>query len=404
MKNRMIRDLRIKIVLAIMLAVGIMLGLIFGGLYHFTAAAMEESGYEMLSAIAARPYTQQRFDVRSEDIRLPYFVVEYDKLTGMGTTYGTYYDLSDTEAINVALQMAQSSDEDRGLISRYDLRYVKLDMPTRYVIAFADVSSQLEAMARIRTLSLLTGGIAMLAFFGAAVIFSRIAVRPVARAWEEQKQFIGDASHELKTPLTVITTNAELLQSKEHTWEEKERYAGNILTVSGQMRILVEDLLNLARADSGIEKDSFERVDMSSLVQDALLPFEPVFFEAGLELREEIEEGITVKGVPMKLQQIVSVLLDNALKYSKDSEVAVSLKKSGKGCLFTVTNGSEPLTKKELRDIFSRFYRTDESRSAKGSFGLGLPIAKMLAESHGGKMWAEYASGKISFFVKLPAA
>lgn len=116
------------------------------------------------------------------------------------------------------------------------------------------------------------------------------------RAWTQQKQFVSDASHELKTPLTVILTNAEMLRDPSYSEPERQRFAKSILTMSHQMRGLVESLLELARVDNGAVKKVFEALDWSSLVQDAVLPFEALFFEKGLTLQTDIEPGITVRG------------------------------------------------------------------------------------------------------------
>ena len=138
------------------------------------------------------------------------------------------------------------------------------------------------------------GGVSLLAFLFISVFLARWAVRPVEKAWDQQRQFVADASHELKTPLTVILTNAELLQTP--GYGGADRAAESILTVARQMRGLVESLLELARVDNGAVKTALARLDLSRLVSDALLPFEPLYFERGLELESKIAEDIPVNG------------------------------------------------------------------------------------------------------------
>ncbi|MBQ8935696.1 MAG: sensor histidine kinase, partial [Oscillospiraceae bacterium] len=157
------------------------------------------------------------------------------------------------------------------------------------------------------------------------------------------------------------------------------------------------------RVDNGTAKMAFRNLDLSALVSDALLPFEPVFFEKGLMLGSEIAEGISVSGSESHLKQIVDILLDNAQKYaSEGAHVTVTLKRQDKShCMLTVANEGEPIAPADLKKIFQRFYRVDKARSMNHSYGLGLSIAQSIAEQHGGKIWAESENGVNSFFVRL---
>ena len=182
------------------------------------------------------------------------------------------------------------------------------------------------------------------------------------------------------------------------------QFSSNILTMSRQMRALVEQMLELARADSGQGKTDLRPVDLSTLVADALLPFEPVFFEQGLELSSQIDDGITVHGDPGRLKEVLDILLDNARKYTEPSgTVSVYLERWGHyRCRLTVSNPGTPLSEAEQKDIFKRFYRADPARSRNGSFGLGLAIAKCSTAEHHGRIWAESIGGYNHFFVELP--
>ena len=235
-----------------------------------------------------------------------------------------------------------------------------------------------------------------------SVLLSRWAVRPVARAWEQQRQFVADASHELKTPLTVILTNAELLREGTAGAEER-RFTDNILTMARPMRALVESLLELARGDACPAAGAMEPVDLSRLVQEAVLPFEPVFFEAGLTLSAEIREGLRVRGVEGQLRQVAEILLDNARKYTPSGgRVTLELTRSGRHCLLSVAGPGTPLTRQQRQDVFKRFYRADPARSREGSWGLGLSIARETVARHGGRIWADSGPEGNRFTVRLP--
>ena len=222
---------------------------------------------------------------------------------------------------------------------------------------------------------------------------------------ERQKLFVGAVTHELKTPLTVILTNAELLQEPEYDEQARSRFVDSIMTMSHQMRGLVESLLELARVDNGGQNMVFSRLNFSELVSDALLPFEPVYFEKGLTLESNVEENLFVRGSQQHLKQVADILLDNAAKYaSADSTVRVILRRQGSHCLLSVASAGDAISKEDLKNIFKRFYRMDKARSMNHSYGLGLSIADSIVSKHGGKIWAESADGVNAFFVQLPTA
>ena len=173
--------------------------------------------------------------------------------------------------------------------------------------------------------------------------------------------------------------------------------------MSRQMRQLIEEMLDLARTDNGQGTLVFSPVDLSRLVNDAVLPFEPVFFERGLTLTADIQEHITVSGSQQHLRQITDILLDNAQKYSSSAgEVTVQLTRQGGRCRLSVSNPGDVLSKAERKDIFKRFYRTDEAHSQRGSYGLGLSIAANIAAMHRGKIWVESSNGRNIFHLELP--
>ena len=215
---------------------------------------------------------------------------------------------------------------------------------------------------------------------------------------------MADASHELKTPLTVILSNVQLLEEAGADEQTRSRLTDNILTMSHQMWELNERLLELARVDSGLGERTLSAVDLSQLVDGAVLPFEAVFYERGLELSCRVEEDLRVRGSPSHLKQTADILLDNAQKYAAPgSRVEVELKRSGRRhCLLSVASAGEALSPKELKDIFKRFYRADSARSRDGSYGLGLSIAEEIVRNHKGRIWAESRGGVNTFFVQLP--
>lgn len=225
-------------------------------------------------------------------------------------------------------------------------------------------------------------------------------------AWEQQRQFIADASHELKTPLTVILSNADMLSEEKSLGERKNiRRVEHINAEAVRMKQLVEDMLILAKSDSSEKAEILNPVDFSYLVESAVLMYEPIIYDEGKSLSYELADNLSVLGDGSRLQQMVHILLDNARKYSSaKGAINVCLTKAeNKGLLLEVRNEGIPIPKEDLQKIFLRFYRRDESRSEHGSFGLGLSIAQSIAHDSKGKIWAE-SDGKStnSFYIALP--
>lgn len=247
--------------------------------------------------------------------------------------------------------------------------------------------------------SLVIAAVSLLAFWGISVLLARWAVKPVEKAWQQQKQFVSDASHELKTPLTVIMSNAELLETSE---PEQSQPLGNIQAASLQMRSLVEGLLELARADNGQIRRSFERLCISQVAEESAMLLEAPLYERGRTLETRIQPDIYLKGNAQYLKQVVDILLDNAGKYGVPGIVMLNLVQQGRTCLLSVSNPGEPIPDSQRERLFERFYRADAARGNTGSFGLGLSIAKSVVQEHGGRIWVESNPTGNCFFVRLP--
>lgn len=402
----MIKKLQIKFVIINMSIVTIMLCVILGLVYHFTKANLEAESINMMQNIARQPFRLEIPNELGEDVRLPYFIIQIGHRGELLATGGGYYDLSDKEFLDDLINVAIRSPKTFAVIEEYNLRYYRLDTPLSYFLVFSDISSERATLNNMMRSCLIIGGLSFFMFLGISVLLSKWAVKPVDLAWKQQRQFVADASHELKTPLTVIITNAELAQSPEYDEDSKQQFLNSILTMSGQMRSLIEKMLELARADNMDLKESFDIVDFSKLVSNTLLPFEPVFFERGLTLTSQVDKDIKVKGEASQLCQVLDVLLDNAQKYSKEAGITwVTLRKHGKRrCLLAVANEGESISPEEAQNIFKRFYRGDKARSRTGSFGLGLPIAESIVTGHRGKIWLESSNGINCFYVELPCA
>ncbi len=337
-------------------------------------------------------------------VSLPCFAVNIFSNGGIYITNGTYAELSlqGTERLTDIVNACMEQPENKGKLSGYGLRYLRRGNGWYTRIAFVDMSMEVETLRQIVRSQFVIVLFALIPLLGISVVLSHWAVAPVERAWRQQRQFLSDASHELKTPLTVILSNAELLDASGLA-ERPQRWAGNIRAEAGRMKTLVEEMLTLARADSEAPSAICEEVSLSDTALDCALSFEPVAFEAGKPLQYEIAPEVTVSGDAEKLRRLIAVFLDNALKYGADGgAVSLTLEKSERHAKLTVSNPGAPIPPKTLSHVFERFYRGDASRGESSGFGLGLSIAAAIAKEHKAVIRAESDETSTRFFVVLP--
>ena len=286
----MIRKLRIKIVLVIVLVAAVMLGVIFGMSYTMTRQDLRAQSLSMMQAIAANPFEPLPLG-QSRQVRLPYFVLRTDAFGNLVAIGSTDYDLTDRSFLRAVAAAASASEADIGEIPAYHLRFCRVDGS----VIFADISSEQQTLQGLVRSSLLIGGGSLLALIGLAILLARWAVRPVETAWRQQKQFVADASHELKTPLTVILTNTELLQSPDYDEAQKQQFTDGIRTMAQQMRALVERLLELARAENARPQATFAPVCLSEGAETSAL-----LFEAGAEGKRRRAAARPARGDPAR--------------------------------------------------------------------------------------------------------
>ncbi len=242
-------------------------------------------------------------------------------------------------------------------------------------------------------------------YFAISMILARIALKPVEDSWSKQKQFVADASHELKTPLSVIMANTEIIAShQDETVASQMQWIENTRLEAKRMAELVADLLFLAKNDDGL-KVQMEPVNISDCIETTVLSYDAVFYENGKSFRYDVVRDVKVIGNVGQIKQLTTILLDNANKYSVgDGNIFLNLTCAGRHITLSVSNDSEELSEEQLSHLFDRFYTLDKSRNAeKSGNGLGLSIAKMISQTHGGDISASYSNGRTYFVVELPA-
>ena len=290
----------------------------------------------------------------------------------------------DDDMLVEAVTKALNSHEPFDSIESMGIFFYRTEIPFGYNIAFTTMS-QYNAFAQRM---LIAGAIFFVLVSSVLYLINRfiigLSLKPVERAWEQQQNFIGDASHELKTPLTVILTNGNILMAhQDETIREQRKWIESTNEEAAHMKDLVEKLLILAKTDNMRQNRLFNRVDFSDLAMRLALQFEPVAYEKGVEIRTDIDYGISVYGDQTALNQIVHILLDNAVKYAGiGGQVDLSLKRKQNSVYLSTRNTGAPIPPEDLPHIFERFYRSDKARTSGSGYGLGLAICKNLAELH----------------------
>ena len=266
------------------------------------------------------------------------------------------------------------------------------------IAIFLDCYHELRAMRVVLMWSLLADAACVLLVFLLVMLFSRRAIDPVVRSAQQQKQFITDASHELKTPITVIATSLKVLEME----TGKQKWIDKAMAQTEKLTSLVNSLVTLSRMDEEDSPLRMEDFPVSDAVRETAESFVGFAASKGHELRLSITDGLTYHGDEYAVRQLVSILLDNAVKYAlPDSPIEFSLEKAKRGVVLRSSNACEDVAPENAQKLFDRFYRADQSRSSGSGFGIGLSIARSIAEGHHGSIRAIVDDGKIAFTAEL---
>lgn len=294
------------------------------------------------------------------------------------------------------------SQREAGSGSSGGFRYYKEEKPYGYFVVLAnnDLGFSKNVGRHLLRVSLSVSLPVLLFLFCISILLSRYAISPAVNALKRQKQFISDAGHELKTPLSTITVNAAVLASE----LGPNKYMDCIQYETQRMDVLVRQLLDVACLDDAEPVERREVFSLSEVVYQATLPFESLAFEQDIRYTTDIQENCSFCGDPERIRQVAGILLDNAFKYCRSGgEVSLQLRQEGRHLVLEVYNTGPGIAPEDLPHIFERFYRCDKARTGNGSYGLGLAIARAAVEAAGGKISVESEYGHWSRFrVTLP--
>ena len=410
----MIRKLRRRIILINMLLMGVvMLGIFTAVIVNNYSGSVRtlERGMDRLlgegfedNASPPPDWERGRLDATDDDSKplrfedggmkegdVPMEITSYIIVTlnenGVQTASEAKNITMDAENLKACVALAT---EHSGQLGDYGLMYVTRNTMDGKKIVFAPNSS---IYSDLRSSLLICGLLflgSMTVIFFISLFLSGLAVKPVKKAWEQQKQFVADASHELKTPLTVILANNNIMLSHQNaTVADERQWLESTEEEANHMKKLINNMLFLAKSDAGTTKIQLSEVDFSEIVEGCALNFEPVAFERAVLIDTDIAPELTLQGDATQLNQLAHILIDNAVKYAADdSTVTILLKRAGEKIRFSVNNKGSVIAREDMEHLFDRFYRAEKSRTTKG-YGLGLSIAQRIVESMNGRIAVE---------------
>ncbi|WP_057490350.1 sensor histidine kinase [Streptococcus orisasini] len=384
----MLTKLRKQFVIITMSLLAAVILLLFFISNHYDRYWDDYDTYRIVKLVAKNGYVK---DYSDEAIAM--VTVEED---GKTTIMVNDTDLSDKDVKKVSRSLLKRSKKDwkwRNYV--YSFKEKKDGV---WQLVFIDLDSYSSSSGQF-LLTIVFTVFGFLLLTGVSIYLSRFIIQPAQDAINREKQFVSDASHELKTPIAAIRANAQVLQNQ----TEPNRYLDHILSETKRMEHLVQDLLGLSKLDGNEQIVNFTRVNLSKICEEMILSYESLAYEEGKLIEDQIADDVWVLGQESQLKQLITILLDNAIKYSLDKSVIhISLKQEKKKAVLQVSNPSQAYSEEVMDNLFERFYQAEGSRHSTSSFGLGLAIAKGIVKHHQGQVKAWQDKGAMFLEVRLP--
>lgn len=383
----MIRNLRQKFVIITMSLTSSLVLLLFMISNYYDNYWNNYDTYRLVKMVAQNDYLHS-----SSDEAIAMVTITNDKVS----IKNNYTDLTDEEVKDVSRSLLKKRRKSWKWHD-YVFQAIEID-DDMWRVVFIDMSSYKNTLMQ----TILTSVFTILGFcllLGASIFLSRFIVQPAQDAIAREKQFVSDASHELKTPLAAIRANAQVLKNQ----IDSNRYLEHILSETKRMEYLVQNLLGLSGLEEGQKIEKGGWVHLSSICEEMLLNYESLAYEEGKLLDSKIIPGIDVRGQEAELKQLLAILLDNAIKYSLDkSTIMVDVSVVKKKAVLKVSNSSSTYSNDVLDKLFDRFYQAEGSRNKSDSFGLGLAIAKAIVEKHKGTIQVRQSHDLVTFEISFP--
>ena len=402
----MLRQLKIKFIAITMILVSIILSFVFTLMYQSNVKSTYDKSVADLKTISTLDISKfsepQTNKVLKELQFVPLFIVNIDESGVILSQIKSNISMDD-ESFKSIVKAAHESQEDIGTIKSMDIRYYKKHYSLYEKISFIDISRDNKNLENLFVVFIMTGAITLLFFFFIVLFLSNWALMPVEKTWNQQKQFIADASHELKTPLTVLLANMDILENnKSDTIQSQIKWIQASKQEAKQMKNLIEEMLFLAKSDANRIDNSKTTINVSDTLFSLILSIEVIAFEKNVIINyaSTIDENLYTTANEKQLVSLLSILLENACKYSyEETSITAKLKREQSKIKFELNNFGPVIPKHEIAHIFERFYRVDKSRNKEhGGYGLGLSIAKKITDENNMKISVESSAEKGTTF------
>ena len=403
-KNNAISRLRFKLIAVSMAVTLLILGLIVGGINFINFKKVIDNADTTIDYLANNYNTEEtrpeppdeggdwdgfrHFDDGiSPEVKFEsrYFVVSFDSDGNVASSDTKHiFAISEEDSIKIAKQIYEGSS-DRGFYRNF--RYAKISLNGYNAVMCLDVYNGLSSANYFLLVSLSASFIGWITVIIIVLAFSKRIIAPVSKSYEKQKRFISDAGHEIKTPLAIIEADIGVMEIN----EGENEWLDDIKTQVRRLARLTNDLIHLSKLDEG--KDSLKFIDfsVSDLAKETVTSFTGLATVNNKKLEANIQPNLTLNGDTESIRELLTILLDNAIKYSTgDGNISIEVKKKNGHIVIEASNSAKNLTKENAEHLFDRFYRADESRNSEtGGHGIGLSMAKAIVEAHKGKISAE---------------
>jgi two-component system sensor histidine kinase CiaH len=408
----MFRSVRLKLTLINISVVGVILLIFFSGIYILMEQDLMRQSEQLMRAVAgeSRFRPPKRFPVLARNWA-NCFYIRIDK-DGVAEDVSVNIPIAQEEQSAILRNvLSQSAEKGTVKYAQETYRFQKSTFPedqNRTIVVFMNTQQERETLARLKTVLIFIGLAGIIVVFVCSLFLAGRALIPIKKSWERQRNFVADASHELRSPLAVIETNLELvLGNSEETVESQKKWLGNIQAENRRMSKLVSDLLFLARADSNQQMFEKRFFPLQDVLMEAVLSMQPLALKKNITLEANIKQAQDFFGDEARIKQLAVILIDNAIKYTQPGglvQVALALHESH--VEITVADNGEGIAREHLHRIFERFYRVEKARPREsGGTGLGLSIADWIVKEHRGTISVSSAPGKgATFKVILPKA
>ena len=396
----MFNKLKIRLILINISTLSVILFIIFSGIY-LTMSNLGEHATQMVISSIVKEDKLTTLDYNNNDPNFNIFYIKTNQLAGL-LEISSNATISKEDAVSI-VDLVSKHETASGVIkyNKLSLKYLKVQKQYGFIIVILDKSQPDSILNRLLFSFLIIGIISIFLVFIVSLFLANKALVPIKTVWDNQKNFIADASHELNTPLTVINTNLEIvMDNKDDLVESQSKWLENAQWEINRMSKLLQDLLLIASSDSE-ELNSFKApFNISYTLEQTIFPFEPLAEIKGIIIKTEIEPEIDFCGDEGRIKQLITILTDNAIKYTNEGgNVTVKLNSDESTIEILVIDSGEGIPKEHLGRIFERFYRVEKSRSRNfGGSGLGLSIAECIVKEHNGSISVTSSLGEGSIF------